>query len=243
MEIQPTAALAAEQSHNEETWPFSSLPSSRPWPFEERAKPAISFEVQEKSDFSYMNGETDGEGGSLYGMAPMKSEPAEIERKPHESGNVVTVGVDSGASGHYFDDTIIPDLKHRLQNYISLSTLRTILTAGGALLDDTAESVLQGLMAHDYREQHVGRIAILFVAGIGRKYFLGKNSGEEEHRFDFRCQQTQVGGGQHYRATSRRKRRALLLQAIPQCGCIRRNGAGDECDDQCPSVALAAESP
>ena len=82
------------------------------WSFKERAKPAISFGVQKKSDF-YMNGGTDGEGGSLYDMAPVEPEPAEIERKPHESSNVVTVLVDSGASGHCFDDTIIHDLKHR----------------------------------------------------------------------------------------------------------------------------------
>ena len=54
--------------------------------FEERAKPTISIGVQEKSDFSCVNGgRTDGEGGSLYGVAPMKPKPAEIERKPHES--------------------------------------------------------------------------------------------------------------------------------------------------------------
>ena len=140
-EVHSTAAIAAEQSHNEEMWPFSSLSASRPWPFEERAKPAISFGVQEKSDFSYMNGETDGDGGSFYGMAPVEPEPAEIECKPDESGNV-TVLVDSRASGHYFDDTIIPDLKHHLQDYTSLRALRRILTAGGALLDGTAEGVL-----------------------------------------------------------------------------------------------------
>ena len=55
-----------------------------------------------------MNRETRGEGGSLYGMVPMELEPAEIERKPHEIGNVVTVLVDNGTSSHFFDDIIIP---------------------------------------------------------------------------------------------------------------------------------------
>ena len=32
-EVHPTAAIAAEQTHNEEAWPFSSLSASRPWPF------------------------------------------------------------------------------------------------------------------------------------------------------------------------------------------------------------------
>ena len=102
-----------------------------------------------------MYGGTDGEGEPLYGMAPMESEPAEIEHKPHESSNVVTVLVDSGASGHYFDGLIIPELKHRLQDYTSLSTPRTILTSGGALLNGTAEGVLQGLITDDYGEQHL----------------------------------------------------------------------------------------
>ena len=131
-EVHPTAANAAEQSHKVESWPFGSLLASRPWPFEEQAKPAISFGGQEKSEFSYMYGGTDGEGKPLYGKAPTESEPAEIERKPHERGNVVTVLVDSGASGHCFDDLIIPELKHRLQDYTSLSTPRMILTSWGS---------------------------------------------------------------------------------------------------------------
>ena len=43
--------------------------------------------------------------------------------------------VDSGALGHYFDDSIIHDLKHRLQDYVHLTTPRKILTPGGAMLD------------------------------------------------------------------------------------------------------------
>ena len=53
--------------------------------------------------------------------------------------------VDSEASGHYFDDATIRDLKHRLQDYVHLATLPKILTVGGALLDDTVEGMLQGL--------------------------------------------------------------------------------------------------
>ena len=114
-----------------------------------------------------MYGGTDGESEPIYGMAPMESKLAEIERKLHESGNAVTVLVDSGASGHYFDNLIIPELKHRLQGYISLSTPRTILTARGALLDGTAERVLQGLITNHYGEQHLARTAIPISFGIG----------------------------------------------------------------------------
>ena len=121
-----------------------------------------------------MYGGTDGEGEPLYGMAPMEPEPAEIERKPHESGNVVLILVDSGASSHYFDDMLFPDLKRPLQDYNSFSTLRTILTAGGALLDAAVEGVLQGLIADDYGEQELAQITILIVPGIGSIVFSAK---------------------------------------------------------------------
>ena len=125
-----------------------------------------------------MHGRTDGEGEPLYVMAPTESEPAEVERKSHESGNVFTFLVDSWASGHYVDDLNIPELKHRLHDYTSLSTPRTILTAGGHLLDRTAEGVLQGLITDDYREQHVARILFLIVSGVGRKRFSVKQQRE-----------------------------------------------------------------
>ena len=79
--------------------------------------------------------------------------------------------VDSGASGHYFDDAIIRDLKHRLQDYVHLTTPRKILTAGGAMLDGTAEGVLQGLFTDDNGNQILVRIDIVVVPGIGRNLF------------------------------------------------------------------------
>ena len=109
-------------------------------------------------------------------MAPMEPEPIEIGRKPHESGNVVTILVYTGATGHHFHETVISDLKHRLQDYASKSTPRTILTAGGALLDDTAEGVLQGLITDDYGEQHLARIAIVTVPGNDRNLFSEKTA-------------------------------------------------------------------
>ena len=80
-EIHSTAAIAAQQSRNEETWPSGSLSVSRPWPFEGRAKPTISLGVQENSDFSYMDGGTDGDGGLFYGMARWS------QNRPRSSAN------------------------------------------------------------------------------------------------------------------------------------------------------------
>ena len=125
-----------------------------------------------------MYGGTDGAGEPLYGMAPIESEPAEIERKPHESGNVFTHLVDSGASGHVFDDPIVPELKDCLQDYTPLSAPRTVRTAGGALLDDTAKGALEGLTTNDCGEQHLARIAILIMSGIGLNFFSVKRQQE-----------------------------------------------------------------
>ena len=79
--------------------------------------------------------------------------------------------MDSGASGHYRDDTVSCDLKHRLQDYVHLSTPRKILTAGGNLLDGTAEGVLQGLIAKDYGNQILVWVSIVVVPKIGRNLF------------------------------------------------------------------------
>ena len=86
--------------------------------------------------------------------------------------NLATLMVDSGASGHYFDDVIIHDLKHRLQDYVHLATPRKILTAGGAMLDGAAEGVLQDLVTDDYGNQILVQIDIVVVSGIGRNLFL-----------------------------------------------------------------------
>ena len=57
-----------------------------------------------------MYGGTDDEGEPLYCTILKGSRLVEIERKSHANGKAVPVVVDSGASGQYFDDLIIPDL-------------------------------------------------------------------------------------------------------------------------------------
>ena len=99
-----------------------------------------------------------------------------FKRKPNAGDDSVTVLVDSGACGHYFDDLIIPSLKHCLLNHVLLTTPRKILTAGGALLDDTAKGILQGLVTDNHGEQHLARIAILVVPGIGCNLFSVKSA-------------------------------------------------------------------
>ena len=139
----------------------------------EREKPAILLGGQDEPDLFYVWG-TDGEGEPLYGTALMASGPAAFKHKPSAGDDSVTVLVDSGVSGHYFDDLIIPSLKHRLLNYVLLTTPRKILTAGGASLDGTVEEILQGLITDNHEEQHLAQIAILIVPGIGRNLLFVK---------------------------------------------------------------------
>ena len=83
-------------------------------------------------------GITSAEDGSA-----LKAGPAAV---PWNSGSngLVNVLVDSGASGHYFDDAIIPGLRSKLDNYQVLDVPRIITTAGGHQLEGIAQGLLRG---------------------------------------------------------------------------------------------------
>ena len=100
--------------------------------------------------------------------ALMTSSSVAITSENSVNSNLVIFMVDSGASGHYFDDAIIRDLKHRLQDYVHLTTPRKILTAGGDMLNGTAEGALQGLATDDNGNLIFVRVDIVVVPGVGR---------------------------------------------------------------------------
>ena len=158
------------------TWPFDPLIAARPWLFMEREKPAISLGGQDEPDLSYMYVGTNGEREPLYGTALMAPGPVAFKHKPSAGDDSVNVLVNSGASGHYFDDLIIPSLKYCLLNYVLLTTPRKIFTAGGALLDGTAEGILQRLVTDNHGEHHLAWITILIVPGIERNIFSVKSA-------------------------------------------------------------------
>ena len=79
--------------------------------------------------------------------------------------------MDNGASGYYFDNAIIRDLKHRLQYYVHFAMPRKLLTTRGAVLDGTAEGMLQGIVTDDYRNQIPVRVDIVVNPVIGRNPF------------------------------------------------------------------------
>ena len=70
-------------------------------------------------------GSTDAEDGLALAAVPA------AEKWNRGSNSLVRVMVDSGVSGHYFDDARIPGLRYRLDNYQALAIRRWITTAGG----------------------------------------------------------------------------------------------------------------
>ena len=62
--------------------------------------------------------------------ALMASSLVVVTSEDSVDSNLATLMVDSGASGHNFDDDIILNLKHRLQDYVHLAMPRKILNAG-----------------------------------------------------------------------------------------------------------------
>ena len=100
--------------------------------------------------------------------ALVASSTAVIISEDGVNGNLVTFMVDNGASGHYFVDAIIRDLKNRQHDYVHLSTPRKILATRGALLNGTIEGVLQGLITDGNGNQVLVRVDIVVVPGIRR---------------------------------------------------------------------------
>ena len=80
----------------------------------------------------------------------------------------VNVLVDSGASGRYFNDAIIPGFWDRLEEHKVLDGPRKISTAGRAGLKGTAQGMLRGHVVHDKGVRRIMQISCLIVSGLGR---------------------------------------------------------------------------
>ena len=127
---------------------------TRPWPFTPRTESAISFQgplAEENSNPCYTFGMANDE--EPFERALMALSSVAVTSEDSVNSNLATLMVDNETSGHYFDDVIIRDLKHRPQEYVHLTTPRKFLSAGGAIFDSTAEGVLQGLVINDNGNQ------------------------------------------------------------------------------------------
>ena len=79
------------------------------------------------------NGQPETFGGSTDAedRLALAAVPA-AEKWNRGSNSLVSMMVDSGVSGHYFDDALIPSLRYRLDNYQALARRRWITTAEGS---------------------------------------------------------------------------------------------------------------
>ena len=133
-EVQPAAKPAKARVEEKGARPSDSVSTAatggrrtRPWTFTPRAEPIISFGGPVAEETFWMANDEEPVEKAL-GASPSVA----VTPEDSVNSNLATLMVDSGASGHYFDDAIIRDLKHRLHNYVHLTKPRKILTAGGA---------------------------------------------------------------------------------------------------------------
>ncbi|CAN0393136.1 unnamed protein product, partial [Laminaria digitata] len=79
--------------------------------------------------------------------------------------------VDSGASGHYFDDELHPSLKDKLLNYKELERPHKMVTAGRHVLLGTATGTASGVIVDDKGNRHRVDLPGLVVPGLGHHLF------------------------------------------------------------------------
>ena len=150
----PTAATEAWRTH--------------PLQFTPRAGPAVLFGgpvAQETSNLCYMFGMSNKV--NPVEKAFMSSSSAAITYQDSVNSNLVPLIVDRRAPGHYLDNPIIRNLKHRSQDCMPLITPGKIITSRGAMLDGMVEGVQQGLINDDYGNKILVRSEIVAVPGIG----------------------------------------------------------------------------
>ena len=85
--------------------------------------------------------------------------------------------VDSGASGHYFDDALIPRLRYRLDNYQALAIRRWITTAGRHQLEEAGLGLLRGQSIGAQGLKCLTRLSGLAGPDVGRDLFSVKQDG------------------------------------------------------------------
>ena len=100
-------------------------------------------------------GSTDAEDGIALAAVPA------AERWNRGSNSLVSVMVDSGVPGYYFDDALIPGLRYRLDNYQALAIRRWITTAGGHQLKEAGQGLPRGHSIDAQGLKHPTQLSVL----------------------------------------------------------------------------------
>ena len=122
-----------------------------------------------------------------------------VEQKPYDGDNQVTVLVESGASGNFFDHKLITQLKYRLLDRVNLTVPRKILTARGSLLDGATKGIEQGFGNDEYGNPHLVPVGILIVSRIGTNLYSIKAAASEGITSIFDIENpVRIGGNEFY---------------------------------------------
>ena len=123
-----------------------------------------------------------------------------------------------------------------------LATPHKVLTAGGALLDSTAEGVLQGFVTDDYGDQILIRFDIVVVLGIGCNLFSVMTAAKKDILTMFDYENPRLEGSNV--TVSLRSESGDLYSFVMDLrgGGIWRQGASRERSCHCPGVATATGS-
>ncbi len=122
--------------------------------------------VNEHPDF---NKEFDFDGGFMW-MA------LSDERTFLPNNNEITMLVDSGATEHFVDDQLIPELKEKMLNYTVLSTPKKIRAAGKHILLGTVTGILIGSITDKTGKKHEVGFPSVIVSGLGRHLFSSSDA-------------------------------------------------------------------
>ena len=116
-------------------------------------------------------GSTDAKDGLALAAVPA------AEKWSRGSNSLFSVMVDSGLSGHYFDDALIPGLRYRLDNYHALAIWRWITTLGGNQLKEAGQGLPRGHSIGAQRLKRLTQLSVLAGPDAGRDLFSVKQDG------------------------------------------------------------------
>ena len=116
-------------------------------------------------------GSTDAEDGLALAAVPA------AEKWNRGSNSLVSARVDSGVSGHYFDDALIPGLRYRLDNYQALAIRRWITTAEGHQLKEAGQGLPRGHSIGAQGLKRLTQLSVLAGPDAGWNLFSVKQDG------------------------------------------------------------------
>ena len=93
------------------------------------------------------------------------------------SNSLVSVVADCGASGHYFDNALIPGLRYRLDNYQEVAIQRWITPAEGHQRKEAGQGLLRDHSIGVRGLKRLTKLSVLAGLDVGRDLFLVEQDG------------------------------------------------------------------